>query len=142
MHDVCRWYGDLPPCGVHQTAVMPSWYGIRHLCCDLGLSMAQVLVSESAADLAINCYCRTGRMASDLLGMNELHVGRCQSLTQVLGRDWSAKVGAGRWGCCTSLLYLGNVRRPPYSSRHDWTTSPPQRHRHRGSRRWLSSQSC
>jgi hypothetical protein len=27
-------------------------------------------------------------------------------LTLIAGHDWSDEVGAGRWGCCTSLLYF------------------------------------
>src|ERR1700722_17510693 len=44
--------------------------------------------------------------SSDLLGVNELHVGRCRSLVQLVSLGWSDEVGVGRQGCCTSLLYL------------------------------------
>ena len=38
--------------------------------------------------------------------MNELHAGLCQAPTQVVGRSQFDQVGAGREGCCTSLMYL------------------------------------
>ena len=41
----------------------------------------------------------------DLLGVNELHGGRCRSLVQVVNLYRSHEVGAGRPGCCTFLLY-------------------------------------
>jgi hypothetical protein len=41
----------------------------------------------------------------DLLGVNELQEGRCWSLMQVKSLYRSHEVGAGRRGCCTSLLY-------------------------------------
>jgi len=46
----------------------------------------------------------TARM-TDLLGVNELHGGRCWSLPQVESLLWSHEVGAGRIGCCTRQLY-------------------------------------
>jgi hypothetical protein len=42
---------------------------------------------------------------ADLLGVNELHAGRCRSLVQLARLGWSDEVGVGRQGCCTSLLY-------------------------------------
>jgi hypothetical protein len=44
------------------------------------------------------------RRTGDLLGVNELHGGRCRSLAQVAGLCRSHEVGAGRRGCCTSAL--------------------------------------
>lgn len=40
-----------------------------------------------------------------LLGVNELHGGRCRPLAQVVGLRRSHEVGAGRQGCCIFLLY-------------------------------------
>jgi len=48
---------------------------------------------------------RTGRMASDLLGVNELHGSQYWSLAQLTDLLRSYEVGAGRRGCCTYLLY-------------------------------------
>jgi hypothetical protein len=44
-------------------------------------------------------------MTGDLLGVNEWHGGRYQSLMQVMGLCRSHKVAARRRGCCISLLY-------------------------------------
>lgn len=41
----------------------------------------------------------------DPLGVNELQGGQCWSLMQVESLHGSYEVGAGRRGCCTSLLY-------------------------------------
>ena len=66
---------------------------------------------EIAAELGGRYWDRT----SDLLGVNETHVGRWRSLTQLRGLYRSDEVDVGRQGCCTPLLYCysshGNV--PP-----------------------------
>jgi hypothetical protein len=49
--------------------------------------------------------CRWAEPTIDLLGVNELHGGRCWSLAQVESLLWSHEVGAGWIGCCTHLLY-------------------------------------
>jgi hypothetical protein len=49
------------------------------------------------------------RRTGDLLGVNELHGGRSQSLAQLEGWHRPDEVDVGRQGCCTFLLYL---RRP------------------------------
>ena len=48
-------------------------------------------------------------MASDHLGVNELHGGQYWSLVQLTGLSRSYEVGAGRRGCCTYLLYCCRV---------------------------------
>jgi hypothetical protein len=52
------------------------------------------------------------RLGVDPLLANELHGSRLGSFTRVRSFSWSYEVDAGRWRCCTSLLY----RRPHFSA--------------------------
>ena len=73
-------------------------------CCTLLLHQdpkRPVAWSQPAAELGGRYWDRT----SDLLGVNELHGGRCWSLVQLTGLLRSYEVGTGRRGCCTYLLY-------------------------------------
>jgi hypothetical protein len=58
--------------------------------------------------IATAAWCSSS-MVGDLLGVNELHGGRCQSLAQLEGLHRPDEVDVGRHGCCTFLLYRSST---------------------------------
>ena len=99
--------------------------GLLH-CGVVRTSKGPVPQPEQALDLGGRYWDRT----SDLLGVNDLHGGRCRSFMQVEGLSRSHAVGTGRHGCCISPLYaqpgqLGVLVSSPLRDHGGWARLGP-----------------